>query len=118
MSAEVVFVLPLLSPATRMVVVSDAVNSTKPSPEVMVCDDTAPASSQPSQPAVLRSELPSAVTLTSCVQRTASAPPGGGGGGGGEELPFTTRRMPVECQRLLPSSALWGKYPSYQNTIS
>src|SRR5436309_2874677 len=83
MSAEVVVALPWLSPATRTVVVSDAVNSTKPSPEVMVCEDTAPASWQPSQPAVLRSELPSAVTLTSCVQRTASAPPGGGGGGGG-----------------------------------
>src|SRR5437762_11988352 len=98
MSAEVVSVLPWLSPATRMVVVSDAVSSTKPSPEVMVCEDTAPASSQPSQPAVLRSELPSAVTLTSCVQRTASAPSGGGGGGGGggEGLPVTTRRRPVE----------------------
>src|SRR5438876_6611889 len=90
-----------------MVVVSDAVNSTKPSPEVMVCDDTAPASSQPSQPAVLRSELPSAVTLTSCVQRIASAPSGGGGGGGGAALRKITalRTVALTRKRLVATSS-------------
>src|SRR5947208_12310981 len=98
MSPEVVFVLPLPSPATRRVVVADAVNSMKPSPEVMVWEDTAPASWQPSQPAVLRSELPSTVTLTSWVQRTASAPPGGGGGGGAAPRKITA--LPMVALRL------------------
>src|SRR5438876_7936919 len=101
-----------------MVVVSDAVNSTKPSPEVMVCDDTAPASSQPSQPAVLRSELPSAVTLTSCVQRTASAPPGGGGGGGGAALRLITGWMMVELRSMSLVSASSGKYGAYELVLT
>src|SRR5438874_314546 len=107
MSADVVSVLAWLSPAARMVVVSDAVNSRKPSPEVMLCEDTAPASSQPSQPAVLRSELPSAVTLTSCVQRTASAPPGGGGGGGEAALRKITAlpMVALGLKRLVSTSS-------------
>src|SRR5439155_13457271 len=44
--------LPWLSPALQKVFVSPTVNSTKPSPEAIVCSDVAPASSHPSQPAV------------------------------------------------------------------
>src|SRR5687767_3650803 len=69
-SAELVPALLLLKPAKRTRFVSETVNSKYPSPELICCRETAPASSQPSQPLVFLSELPVAVTLTRLVQVT------------------------------------------------
>src|SRR5574341_2024303 len=64
---------PTASPMDRKVVVSEAVNSTYPSPPGMRCRETAPASAQRLQPDVLRSEFPLAITLTRPVHATATA---------------------------------------------
>src|SRR5207244_10351612 len=61
--------LPLLRPIERCVP-GDAVNSTYPSPPLIVCWEIAPASPHPSQPAVLVNELPLAVAFTTLVQTT------------------------------------------------
>ena len=58
-------------------VVSEAVTSTKPSPEAICCVETAPALPQAVE-AVLVRELPETVTPTAEVHTTGTAPLGGG----------------------------------------
>src|SRR5947208_14633362 len=48
----------------------EEVNSRYPSPEMICCCDTAPASAHPSQPEIFRSELPLDVTFTRLLQTT------------------------------------------------
>src|SRR5262249_10724013 len=69
--------VPDVRPMARTVLVSEAVNSTYPLPEVICSSYTAPASAQPSHPVVFWSELPLAVALTILVQFTGFAPAGG-----------------------------------------
>ena len=57
----------------RSVSFSEAVNSTKPSPERIDCCEAAPASAQPPQPDVFFRLLAFAVTFATLVQFTASA---------------------------------------------
>src|SRR2546427_624551 len=62
--------LPLRKPIRRGLPVSEAVNSRYPSPAVICCFETAPASAHPSQPEIFVSELPADVTLTRLLQTT------------------------------------------------
>src|SRR6185503_17644402 len=57
---------------TRSACVSPGTNASSPSPEAIVCDDTAPASGHPEHPPVLCSSPGVAVTLTSDVHVTGS----------------------------------------------
>ena len=76
MSSQLLFVFPFDSPSIRYVVVSDAVNSTYPSPDAICCVEIAPALPHPVT-AVFVSEFPLALTPTSDVHTTACAPAGG-----------------------------------------
>jgi hypothetical protein len=87
-------VLPLLRPTIRYVFVSDAVNSTKPSPDTICCVDTAPEFTAVA--VVLVSEFPLIATPTGDIHTTASLPGGGGGGVGGvPPTPDTTAPLMV-----------------------
>src|SRR5258707_5587515 len=70
MSSQLWFVSPWLRPMRRCVFVSVAVTSIYPSPEAIVCVDTAPAF-QPSDEFFVKL-LPEAVTPTTFVQVTLS----------------------------------------------
>src|SRR5205809_52270 len=61
---------PLRQPISRTLPVSEAVNSRYPSPEMICCCETAPASAHPSQPEIFRSTLPLDVTFTRLLQTT------------------------------------------------
>src|SRR5258707_96965 len=71
MSSQLWFVSPWLRPMRRCVFVSVAVTSIYPSPEAIVCVDTAPAF-QPSDEFFVKL-LPEAVTPTTFVQTTLCA---------------------------------------------
>src|SRR5947208_13716275 len=62
--------VPLRKPISRRLLVSEAVNSTYPSPALICCSETAPASAQPSQPEIFVSELQMDVTSRRLLQTT------------------------------------------------
>src|SRR4051794_2336411 len=109
--------VPSESPTVRSLnPVAFIVNSTKPSPEAICCDEVPLASGHEPQPAFLVIVAPVATALIRLIHATSTAPDGAGGGGGGGAVPVpsdSARRV----ESFLSAPGRVDKYFCDESTI-